>query len=215
MVLAGPSGVGKSTVVAELRRIHAPIWFSVSATTRAARPGEVDGRDYRFVSAAEFNRMIAEGELLEWAEIHGGMHRSGTPRAPVDEHLAAGEPVLLELDLAGARAVRAQRPDALFVFLEPPSWEVLVDRLIGRGTEATEVVDRRLATAREELAARSEFDVTVVNHDVGETARRLVELSVGPPVDGAERAGRRAVSTDSSPAPDRSASGATSAGASE
>ncbi|GAA4859558.1 guanylate kinase [Actinomycetospora straminea] len=215
MVLAGPSGVGKSTVVAELRRIRAPLWFSVSATTRAARPGEVDGRDYHFVSAAEFNRMIAEGELLEWAEIHGGMHRSGTPRAPVDEHLAAGEPVLLELDLAGARAVRGQRPDALFVFLEPPSWEVLVDRLIGRGTEATEVVDRRLATAREELAARSEFDVAVVNHDVGETARRLVELSVGPPVDGAERGGPRAVPTDSSPAPDRSASGATSAGASE
>lgn len=196
MVLAGPSGVGKSTVVAELRRIRAPLWFSVSATTRAARPGEVEGRDYHFVSAAEFNRMIAEGELLEWAEIHGGMHRSGTPRAPVDEHLAAGEAVLLELDLAGARAVRGQRPDALFVFLEPPSWEVLVDRLIGRGTEATEVVDRRLATAREELAASSEFDVTVVNHDVGETARRLVELSV----------------TTSS---DRSASGATSAGASE
>jgi len=208
MVLAGPSGVGKSTVVAELRRIHAPLWFSVSATTRAARPGEVDGRDYHFVSAAEFNRMIAEGELLEWAEIHGGMHRSGTPRAPVDEHLAAGEAVLLELDLAGARAVRTQRPDALFVFLEPPSWEVLVDRLIGRGTEATEVVDRRLATAREELAASSEFDVTVVNHDIGETARRLVELSVGSPDD---HGGRAAISTS----PDRSASGATSAGASE
>ncbi|TDQ46203.1 guanylate kinase [Actinomycetospora succinea] len=208
MVLAGPSGVGKSTVVAELRRIRAPLWFSVSATTRAERPGEVDGRDYHFVSAAEFNRMIAEGELLEWAEIHRGMHRSGTPRAPVDEHLAAGEAVLLELDLAGARAVRSQRPDALFVFLEPPSWEVLVDRLIGRGTEATEVVDRRLATAREELAAASEFDVTVVNHDVGETARRLVELSVGP-LD--EHDGRAAVPTSS----DRSASGATSAGASE
>ncbi|MFC5138709.1 guanylate kinase [Actinomycetospora rhizophila] len=208
MVLAGPSGVGKSTVVAELRRIRAPLWFSVSATTRAARPGEVDGRDYHFVSAAEFNRMIAEGELLEWAEIHGGMHRSGTPRAPVDEHLAAGEAVLLELDLAGARAVREKRPDALFVFLEPPSWEVLVDRLIGRGTEATEVVDRRLATAREELAASSEFDTTVVNHDIGETARQLVELSVGPP---GEHGGRAAVS----PSPDRSASGATSAGASE
>ena len=208
MVLAGPSGVGKSTVVAELRRIRAPLWFSVSATTRAARPGEVDGRDYHFVTAAEFNRMIAEGELLEWAEIHGGMHRSGTPRAPVDEHLAEGEAVLLELDLAGARSVREKRQDALFVFLEPPSWEVLVDRLIGRGTEATEVVDRRLATAREELAASSEFDVTVVNHDIGETARRLVELSVGPP---GEHAGRAAFPTSS----DRSASGATSAGASE
>ena len=208
MVLAGPSGVGKSTVVAELRRIRAPLWFSVSATTRAARPGEVHGRDYHFVTAAEFNRMIAEGELLEWAEIHGGMHRSGTPRAPVDEHLAQGEAVLLELDLAGARAVREKRPDALFVFLEPPSWEVLVDRLIGRGTEATAVVDRRLATAREELAAAREFDVTIVNHDVGETARRLVELSAGPPV---SRAGRE---TAPKP-PDRSPSGATPAGASE
>ena len=208
MVLAGPSGVGKSTVVAELRRIGAPLWFSVSATTRAARPGEVDGRDYRFVTPEEFDRMIAEGELLEWAEIHGGMHRSGTPRAAVDEHLAAGEPVLLELDLAGARAVRDQRPDALFVFLEPPSWEVLVGRLIGRGTEATEVVDRRLATAREELAAASEFDVTVVNHDVGETARRLVELSAGPPV---SRAGRGTAPTPSG----RSRSEATPAGASE
>ena len=208
IVLAGPSGVGKSTVVAELRRIGAPVWFSVSATTRAARPGEVDGRDYRFVSADEFDRMITEGELLEWAEIHGGMHRSGTPRAPVDEHLAAGVPVLLELDLAGARAVREQRPDALFVFLEPPSWEVLVGRLIGRGTEATEVVDRRLATAREELAASSEFDVTVVNHDVGETARRLVELSAGPPV---SRAGLGTAPTT----PGRSSSGATPAGASE
>jgi guanylate kinase len=212
MVLAGPSGVGKSTVVAELRRIGAPLWFSVSATTRAARPGEVDGRDYRFVSADEFDRMIVEGELLEWAEIHRGMHRSGTPRAPVDEHLAAGEPVLLELDLAGARAVREQRPDALFVFLEPPSWEVLVGRLIGRGTEATEVVDRRLATAREELAAASEFDVTVVNHDVGETARRLVELSVGPPV---SRDGRGTAPTDQTPLSGRSRSDATPAGASE
>ena len=180
LVLAGPSGVGKSTVVAELRRVGAPLWFSVSATTRAARPGEVDGRDYHFVADTEFDRMVREGEMLEWAWIHRGMHRSGTPALPVAEHLDAGQPVLLELDLAGARAVRHRRPDALFVFLEPPSWEVLVGRLVGRGTEAREVVDRRLATAREELAARSEFDLTVVNHDVRDTASRVVELSVGP-----------------------------------
>ena len=180
LVLAGPSGVGKSTVVSELRRIAAPLWFSVSATTRGARPGEVDGRDYHFVSGAEFERMVDDDEMLEWAEIHRGMHRSGTPAAAVEEHLAAGEPVLLELDLAGARAVRGRRPDALFVFLEPPSWEVLVSRLVGRGTESREVIDRRLATAREELEARREFDVTVVNHDIRETARRLVELSLGP-----------------------------------
>lgn len=179
-MLAGPSGVGKSTVVGELRRTGAPLWFSVSATTRAMRPGEVDGRDYFFVDDVEFQRMIDDDELLEWAEIHRGMHRSGTPRAPVDAHLRAGQPVLLELDLAGARAVRQRRRDALFVFLQPPSWDVLVERLTGRGTEAEEVVTRRLATARVELAAHSEFDLTLTNHDVGETARRLVELSGGP-----------------------------------
>ncbi|GAA4824141.1 guanylate kinase [Actinomycetospora corticicola] len=177
LVLAGPSGVGKSTVVAELRRMAAPLWFSVSATTRAARPGEQDGREYHFVSESDFDRMVDEGEMLEWASIHRGLHRSGTPAAPVEAHLAAGEPVLLELDLAGARAVRQRRPDALLVFLEPPSWEVLVDRLTGRGTEPQDVIDRRLATARIELDARREFDVGLVNHDVRETARRLVDLA--------------------------------------
>jgi guanylate kinase len=189
LVLAGPSGVGKSTVVAELRRMAAPLWFSVSATTRAARPGEVDGREYRFVSDEQFDRMVAAGDLLEWASIHRGLHRSGTPAAPVEAHLAAGEPVLLELDLAGARAVHQRRPDALLVFLEPPSWEELVSRLTGRGTEPQEVVDRRLATARVELAARREFDVALVNHDVRETARRLVDLahpSDAPACDSAE-----------------------------
>lgn len=192
LVLAGPSGVGKSTVVAELRRRSAPLWFSVSATTRERRPGEVDGRDYHFVSDAEFDRMVADDELLEWAEIHRGMHRSGTPAGPVAAHLTAGRPVLLELDLAGARAVRARRPEALFVFLEPPSWDVLVGRLRGRGTEATEVIDRRLATAREELAAQSEFDLTLTNDDVGATAEALVGLSAGPRPPGTAR-GRAAV----------------------
>jgi guanylate kinase len=155
------------------------LFFSVSATTRARRPGEVEGRDYHFVSDAEFDRLIAEGQLLEWAEIHGGLHRSGTPAGPVERHLADGFPVLLEVDLAGARAVKAARPDALMVFLSPPSWSTLVGRLTGRGTESAEVIERRLATAREELAAADEFDVTVVNDDIESVVQQLVSLLAG------------------------------------
>jgi guanylate kinase len=182
VVLAGPSGVGKSTVVAALRPNLPRLFFSVSATTRECRAGEVDGRDYHFVSAAEFDRMIDADELLEWAEIHRGLHRSGTPAAAVEEHLAAGDPVLVEVDLAGARAVKALRPEALMVFLTPPSWSDLVDRLTSRGTESPEVVERRLRTAREELAAQDEFDVTVVNDDVESAVRQLVSLLAGHPV---------------------------------
>lgn len=179
VVLAGPSGVGKSSLVHELRRLYPDLWFSVSATTRAKRPGEVDGVDYRFVSDAEFDRMIANGELLEWADIHGGTHRSGTPKAPIDQRLARGLPALLELDLQGARAVRLSMPAALLVFIAPPSWEVLVERLRGRGTEPADVVDRRLRTARDELAARDEFDVEVVNDDVRRAAAELLTLIIG------------------------------------
>jgi guanylate kinase len=183
--LAGPSGVGKSTVVAALRPELPRLYFSVSATTRAPRPGEVDGRDYRFVSDAEFDRMIADGELLEWAEIHGGLHRSGTPAEPVKRHLAAGDPVLIEVDLAGARAIKDREPDALMVFLMPPSWEDLAVRLASRATESPEVMERRLATAREELAASSEFDEVVVNDDLKKVVRQLVSLLVGAPNGGA------------------------------
>jgi guanylate kinase len=179
-VLAGPSGVGKSTVVKALRPVMPRLHFSVSATTRAARPGEVDGRDYHFVDNAEFDRLIADGELLEWAEIHGGLHRSGTPWRPIAEHLAAGDPVLIEVDLAGARAIREARPEALMIFLAPPSWEELVSRLSGRGTDSEADVRRRLDTAREELAARSEFHVTVVNDDPRDVVRQLVSLLSGP-----------------------------------
>jgi guanylate kinase len=167
--------------VHQLRELYPDLWFSVSATTRARRPGEVDGRDYHFVSDAEFDRMIASDELLEWAEIHRGLHRSGTPAAPVAQHLAAGDPVLIEVDLAGARAIKAARPDALMVFLTPPSWQDLVSRLCSRGTESPEVVERRLATARDELAAAAEFDITVVNDDINEVVPRLVSLLVGAP----------------------------------
>ncbi|MBO0877120.1 MAG: guanylate kinase [Pseudonocardia sp.] len=187
VVLAGPSGVGKSTVVAALRRELPQLYFSVSATTREARPGEVEGRDYHFVDDAEFDRMIASGALLEWAEIHGGMHRSGTPTRQVDEHLAAGDPVLVEVDLAGARAIKAARPDAVTVFLAPPSWDDLVQRLSGRGTDPPAAVRRRLQTAREELAASGEFDVSVVNDDPERVVRRLVSLVVGVPDGGPAR----------------------------
>lgn len=180
VVLAGPSGVGKSSVVARLRELYPELWFSVSATTRLRRPGEVDGRDYRFVDGAEFDRMVTSGELLEWAEIHGGAHRSGTPRAPVERRLAAGEAVLIEVDLQGARAVRAALGEAILVFIAPPSWNALVERLIGRGTESQDVVRRRLATAKDELAASEEFDMVVVNDDVQRAADRLLELLTGP-----------------------------------
>lgn len=173
-VLSGPSGVGKSTVVAHLRARHPEIWLSVSATTRAPRPGEVDGETYRFVTAAEFATMVARGEFLEWAEFAG--HAYGTPRAPVEEHLAAGVPVILEIELSGARQVRASQPDALFVFLAPPSWEVLVERLTERGTEPPEVIERRLLVATVELAAAAEFDATLVNDDVEAVCARLVTL---------------------------------------
>jgi guanylate kinase len=185
-VLAGPSGVGKSSVVRELHNLSDQVWFSVSATTRARRPGEVDGRDYHFVSPEEFDRMIADGELLEWAEIHGGLHRSGTPRKPIEQRLAAGQPVLVEVDLQGARALRTAMPEALLVFLAPPSWDEMVRRLVGRGTETDLVVQRRLETAKQELAAQEEFDKVVVNADVQESARQLVTLLTGKPSDSQE-----------------------------
>ena len=145
VVLAGPTAVGKGTVAAAVRAAHPEVWISVSATTRAPRPGEQNGVHYWFVSAEEFDRMVAEGELLEWAVVHG-THRYGTQRQPVDLALASGHPAMLEIDLQGARQVRETMPEALFVFLEPPSWEELVRRLVGRGTEDEAERERRLAT---------------------------------------------------------------------
>ena len=179
-VLAGPTAVGKGTVAAYIREHHPEVWISVSVTTRKPRPGEIHGRHYYFVTDDEFDRLVADGQLLEWAVVHKAA-RYGTPRAPVEQALAEGRPALLEIDLQGARQVRETMPEALFVFHKPPSWEELVRRLVGRGTEDEEERRRRLETAREELAAESEFDVTVVNTEVHAAAEELVSLMVAPP----------------------------------
>jgi guanylate kinase len=179
-VLAGPTAVGKGSVSADIRAHHPEVWISVSATTRAPRPGEVHGVHYWFVSEAEFDRMVADGELLEWAVVHERA-RYGTPKGPVEDALAAGRPALLEIDLQGARQVREAMPGAFFCFLAPPSWEELVRRLVGRGTESEEERERRLATARLELAAESEFDRVIVNTEIHAAAEELVALMMLDP----------------------------------
>ncbi|MBK5305286.1 MAG: guanylate kinase [Frankiaceae bacterium] len=173
-VLSGPSGAGKGSVVAAVRRRHPEVWLSVSVTTRAPRPGETHGVEYYFVDDTEFARMVAADELLEHDAHMGASY--GTPRRPVDEQLASGVPVLLEIDLNGARQVRASMPDAQLVFLAPPSFDELARRLVGRGTEDPEKVRDRLDRARIEIAAEDEFDELIVNDDIESAADRLVAL---------------------------------------
>lgn len=177
-VLAGPTAVGKGTVAAHVREHYPEVRHSVSVTTRPARPGEIDGVHYFFIDDETFDRMLARDELLEWATVHN-THRYGTPRGPVIDAAASGERMLLEIDLQGARQVRASMPDARLVFLAPPSWDELVSRLVGRGTEGDEERARRLETAKVELAAAEEFDEIIVNDEVPLAAARLVELIRG------------------------------------
>ena len=174
-VLAGPTAVGKGTVSTHIREHYPDVLLSVSATTRAPRPGEVHGVNYYFVSDEEFDRMIADDELLEYATVHNA-YRYGTPAPPVRRALQSGRPVLLEIDIQGARQVRERMPEARLVFLLPPSWDELVRRLVGRGTEDAEERDRRLATAKVELEAQHEFDDHIVNDTVADAAGRIVDI---------------------------------------
>lgn len=175
VVLAGPTAVGKGTVSTYIRENYPEVCLSVSATTRAPRPGEVEGVSYYFLDDDRFDSMVEAGEFLEWAVVHN-KSRYGTPRPPIDDALASGRSVLLEIDIQGARQVKAAMPEAVLVFLLPPTWDELVRRLIGRGTETPEEQERRLTTAKVELAAQDEFDHRVVNSDVQAAAAEVVEL---------------------------------------
>jgi guanylate kinase len=179
VVLAGPTAVGKGTVSTFIRENYPDVHLSVSATTRSPRPGEIDGVNYFFVTDGEFDRLEQSGQMLETATVHNAF-RYGTPRAPIDAALAQGKSVLLEIDLQGARSVRRVMPEAVLVFLLPPSWEELVRRLIGRGTEESAEQQRRLESAKVELAAQDEFDYKVVNDEVSRAAREVVDLMAIP-----------------------------------
>lgn len=174
-VISGPTAVGKGTVVRELIRRYPQVYLSISGTTRPPRPGEQDGVHYHFLSDEEFTRRVEAGDFLEWASVHGH-HRYGTLAAPIQEILTTGRPAILEIDLDGARQVKNTMPEARFIFLAPPTWDELISRLKGRGTETPAEINRRLRTAREELAAQDEFDAVVVNDEVNRTVDELASL---------------------------------------
>lgn len=173
-VITGPSGVGKGTLIGELRNRVPEVELSVSATTRDPRPGERDGSEYHFLSAEDFDRRVCEGEFLEWAEYSG--NRYGTLRSEVERRAQGGTPVVLEIEVQGARQVRVTMPEAVRIFIEPPSPEVLRERLVGRGTDAADVIERRLQEARKELRAKEEFGHRVVNDDVDRAANELAGI---------------------------------------
>lgn len=179
IVVAGPSGVGKTSVLAELRRRYPDFYFSISVTTRPPRPGEVDGSHYHFVDNETFDKLVGDNQLLEHAEYAG--NRYGTPRNPVEQALDQGKPAILEIEVQGARQVRLAWPSAFMVMIQPPSWNVLVERLTSRGTENPEIVERRLAAAKDELSASEEFDAVVVNADVRVAAEELLTLIAQSP----------------------------------
>lgn len=170
-VVSGPAGVGKGTLVARVRELRPDLGLTVSATTRAPRPGEVDGVSYHFMSEEEFSRRVAAGEFLEWARVHD--HRYGTLRSEVDRCLAEGRSVVLEIDVQGGESVRRLYPDVVRVFIEPPSWEALVRRLRGRGTEDEASLELRLQDARHELELAPTYDVRITNDDLEEAVREL------------------------------------------
>jgi guanylate kinase len=173
-IISGPSGAGKGTLVREIARRVPDIWVSVSVTTRAPRPGEVEGQHYFFISSEEFDRLASTGGLLEWAEVHG--NRYGTPRAAVEHEIAEGRQVVLEIDPQGAFQVKSVRPDSILVFIMPPSLDELHRRLVGRGSETKAQVETRLDTARRELDLVGEYDNVVLNEDVPRAADELVAI---------------------------------------
>lgn len=174
-VIAGPTAVGKGTVVRRILETHPDIELSVSATTRPPRPGEQHGVDYYFLTNEQFDQMVADGNMLEFAVVHG-TNRYGTPREPVERTLAAGRQMILEIDIQGARQVRKSLPDALLVFIAPPSWDELKRRLSMRGTEDPAEQDRRLDTAKLEMQAQDEFDAVIINEHVDKCAQQVVDL---------------------------------------